>query len=213
MIVMETRSKNNAKENAYMLESKRLLQKTPTYYENAMQQANSLSLFNQSTLQKDFHLHIFWSRYIHYDNHAKIPANTSFHAHSFYEMHCVLNGIFEYQEKIGTSKQIEAGNFILIAPQNTHRLKPITPDAETFAVTFEPICDDTEQGNKIKVQFEAITSLDGEIDSEACQLIELILQEFHDNRAFCDHNVKSLLTLLIIDLIRDLFVKKIETIT
>jgi len=196
-----------------MSENKRLLKKTPSYYETAMQQSNNSVLFNQSPMQRDVLFRFFWSRYIHYSNQVRIPANRRFHAHSFFEVHCILNGTFEYVEKDGTTKQLTKGQFVMIAPHNTHSFKSLVHEGETFAVTFEPICDNTEQGNKIKAQFDSLTFLTGKVDSEACQLIELVLQEFHDDRAFCSDNVTSLLSLLIIDLIRDLFVKKEEKIT
>ena len=89
-----------------------------------------------------------------------------------------------------------------------HSLKRITPDAESFAVTFEPICKDTEQGKKLQTRFDSIISIEDALDSESYQLIELIMQEFHDNQAFCTQNVKSLLNILITNFIRSIFEQK-----
>ena len=188
-----------------MAENQRFLKHNATYYENAMLQANNLSIFNQTTLQNDFQLHVFWCRYIHYKTQSKIPPNTSTHAHSFFELHCVLNGNFEYKEPEQEPRQITAGSFILIAPQTPHSFKPLHPDSETFAITFHPICDDTEQGRKIKAQFDIISSIAAPFDAEICQLIELIMLEFHDNRAFCIYNIKSLLTIFITNILRHIF--------
>ena len=191
-----------------MAEEKRFLQKPCTYYEYAQQQSTTLGIFNQSTLQKDFHLHIFWCRYIHYCAHQKYPPNTKLHAHSFFELHCILSGTMIYNERDAEPKELSAGNFILIAPRNQHFLKKSSPDAESLAVTFEPICEDTEQGKKLQLRFDSIISMVAELDSEAYQLIELIMQEFHDNQPFCAQNVKSLLNILITNLIRTIFEEK-----
>lgn len=191
-----------------MADEKRFLQKPCSYYEYAQQQSTSLGIFNQSTLQEDFHLHVFWCRYIHYCAQQKYAPNTKFHSHSFFELHCILNGTMIYHETNGTSREISAGNFILIAPQNQHFMKKMTNDTETFAVTFEPFCKDTEQGKKLQMRFDSITSLDSKLDLEAYAIIELIMQEFHDNQAFCTQNVKSLLNILVVNLIRAIFENK-----
>lgn len=191
-----------------MTDEKRFLQKPCSYYEYAQQQSITLGIFNQTTLQEDFHLHMFWSRYIHYCAHQRYHPNTNLHSHSFFELHCILNGVMLYSEADSAPREISAGNFVLIAPKNQHSLKRITPDAESFAVAFEPICKDTDQGKKLQMRFDSITSIASALDSETYQLIELIMQEFHDNQAFCTQNVKSLLNILILNLIRTVFVEK-----
>ena len=188
-----------------MTESQRFLQNPASYYEAAMLQANNLALFNQTTSQRDFQLHIFWCRYIHYKIGSKIPPNITTHAHSFFELHCVLNGSFAYEDPERQNLRVGTGNFILIAPQISHSFKPLQPDAETFAVTFDPICEDTGQGRSIAAQFDAITSATAAMDHEISQLIELILQEFHDNRPFCLYNIKALLTVLTTNILRHIF--------
>ncbi|MBO5294769.1 MAG: AraC family transcriptional regulator [Clostridia bacterium] len=75
-------------------------------------------------------------------------------------------------------------------------------------MTFEPICKDTEQGKKLQTRFNSIISIEDALDSESYQLIELIMQEFHDNQAFCTQNVKSLLNILITNFIRSIFEQK-----
>ncbi|MBQ8408994.1 MAG: helix-turn-helix transcriptional regulator [Clostridia bacterium] len=188
-----------------MQNEKRYLQKQPSYYEYAMQQANVLDILNQNTLPEDFHLQIFWCRYIHYSSQLKIRPNSRLHSHSFFELHCILNGSLQYHEEEQEPTDVSAGNYILIAPKQNHYLKALTPDAETFAVTFEPVCRDTAQGRRLNARFDSITTLKAALPSDIFPLIEQIMQEFHDGKSFCTQNVKLLLNILTINLIRSVF--------
>ena len=188
-----------------MQNEKRYLSKQPSYYEYAMQQANLHGISNQTTLPEDFHLQIFWCRYIHYSSLTRFKPNSKLHSHSFFELHCVLSGKMSYNVEGKSPTDIAAGDFILIAPKQDHYMKSLTPDTETFAVTFEPICRDTEQGQRLATQFDAITNVTAPLPMAVYSLIEMIMQEFHDGESFSTQNVKLLLNVLVIDLIRSIF--------
>ena len=188
-----------------MADEKRFLKESSSYYEYAQQQSATNGFFNQSTLYNDFHLHIFWCRYIHYNTNQRYRANTKLHSHSFFELHCILSGTMVFHEPNGQPREISAGQFVLIAPQTKHFLQKQTPEAETFALTFEPICADNEQGSRTQLRFDSISALVSSLDAEASAVIELIMQELHDNQLFCTQNVKALLNILIADLIRSVF--------
>lgn len=182
----------------------------PSFYEHAMQQANTMGLFNKTTLPESFYIRVFWCRYIHYSNQERIRPNSKIHSHSFFELHCVLNGELLYNGGNGIEKRASAGEFVLIAPKKGHYLTSLTPEAETFAVTFEPICQDTDEGKALQARFNSISEVSSPLTPDTCSLIELIMQEFHHGRSFCTDNVKMLLNVLIIDLIRSIFEGDLE---
>lgn len=187
-----------------MLDECRILQKAPSYYEYAMQQANQIKLFNQSSKEQDFQLHVLWCRYIH---HIRMNYSKK-HTHSFFELHCMLNGRSIYHDSERPSPiLLNTGKFILISPQSEHFITLDTDEAEIFAVAFNPICEDSDLGKLIKTRLDSITCLEGTLTPEVCSLIELILQEFHESKSFSSHNIKSLLRVLMLHLIQDIFKK------
>ena len=188
-----------------MQNEKRYLQKPASYYEHAMQRAPQSDIFNEMTLPEDVYLRFFWCRYIHYSYESRIKPNSKLHSHSFFELHCILGGTLEYHEEGHEKITIPAGSFILIAPKSNHYLTSLTSEAETFAVTFEPICRDTEQGKRLGLRFDSITELTELIPPECYPLIELIMQELHDGKAYATQNLRLLLHVLILDLIRSIF--------
>ena len=193
-----------------MQNEKRYLQNPASYYEYAMQRAPQSDIFNEMTLPEDVHLRFFWCRYIHYSYEARIKPNSKLHSHSFFELHCVLGGKLEYHKEGQEKKTLRAGSFLLIAPKSNHYLTSLTPEAETFAVTFEPSCRDTEQGKRLGLRFDSITDLLGEIPAEGYPLIEIIMQELHDGKAYATQNLRLLLHVLILDLIRSIFDRDAE---
>lgn len=188
-----------------MAKETRYLKNPPAFYEYAMQRANTTGLFNRTTLPESFHLRVFWCRYIHYSNQERIRPNSKLHSHSFFELHCILNGELLYNGSEGLDRKATAGDFLLIAPRKGHYLTALTPEAETFAITFEPYCQDTDEGNAMQARFNSITEVTAPLTSDTCRLIELIMQEFHESRSFCTENVKMYLNVLIIDLMRSIF--------
>lgn len=185
-----------------MQKEKRYLEKQPSFYESAMLKAKDIGIFNRTTLPEDFYLTVFWCRYIHY---SRIHPNSMLHSHSFFELHCVLGGTLVYVEEAGEQSEVSAGNFILISPGKKHHLTAISPDAETFALTFEPHCRDTDAGKTLRARFDATTCLNAPIPDEVYSIIESIMDEFHFARSFCVENVKLLLNVMVSRLIRSVF--------
>ena len=188
-----------------MTKETRYLKNPPAFYEYAMQRANTAEIFNRTTLPESFHLRVFWCRYIHYSNQERIRPNSKLHSHSFFELHCILNGELLYNGSEGLDRRAAAGEFLLIAPRRGHYLTSLSPEAETFAITFEPYCQDTDDGNALQARFDSISEVIAPLTAGTCQLIELIMQEFHEGRSFCTENVKMHLNALIIDLMRSIF--------
>ena len=193
-----------------MQNEKRYLTRQPSFYECAMQRANEIGIFNRTTLPEDFYLTVFWCRYIHYSNQLRIRPNSMLHSHSFFELHCILNGALAYNGESERGIELSAGDFLLISPGCKHYLKALSPDAETFALAFEPICRDTVQGKRLEARFGAVTHIASAIPSEVYELIEQIMTEFHNNRSFGAENVKQLLNVLVTDVIRSVFESELD---
>ncbi len=185
----------------------RILSKPIVYYEDAMHNALELGLANQSFTQDDYTLHLLWCRYIHFNPQNKIPPNTKRHSHSFFEIHCIVSGNFEYCENGKEVILLGAGDFILIAPHIEHNLVPLDIESETFALAFVLKCNDTPEGNKLSYQFESINIITASVTPTMLQLIELIMEEFYSASYFCVQNIKSYITVFIIHIVRLFFVQ------
>ena len=188
-----------------MSNQKKLLQKLPSFYDHEHLQSSSLDLYNTPTAQSDFHLRTIWCQYIHHYQQQIRYRRPNFHSHSFFELHCVLDGTMLYHEPSGISKQLTAGNFVLIAPMNQHFLTRQSQDAKTVAIAFELIFNDTERGKKIQEIISSFTNIIKEVPAQTYQLIELIIERFINKTPFSSQNIKSFLSILILDTIHSVF--------
>ena len=182
-----------------------LLQKLPSFYDHEHVQSSSLDLYNTPTIQSDIHVHTIWCQYIHHYQQQIRHRKPNFHSHSFFELHFVLDGTMLYHESSGISKQLSAGNFVLIAPKNQHFLTRQSQDAKTVAIAFELIFNNPERGKKIQELFSSLTSSAKEIPTPAYQLIELIIDNFINKTPFFSQNIKHLTNILILDIIHSVF--------
>ena len=71
----------------------------------------------------------------YYHNNLSVPPTNKLHHHVFYEVHFVKQGQMVYQVK-GQQVPLQAGEFLVLSPDTSHRRVGSTEDAVTYHLTF-----------------------------------------------------------------------------
>ncbi len=179
----------------------RVLQKIYSYYDAGTRKLKNISFINQKQL---FDMDVMWCRYIRH-NQSFFDKKVRMHSHSFYELHCVMNGSYAYTQDGGDAVIISAGEFIMVSPRVSHVIKPIELDSETFAVAFDPVGEDEGQALKLLSALRSLPSIKGEVTQTTAALIEMIMDEAHESYLLGTQNIKSMLLMIVIELARNAF--------
>lgn len=153
----------------------------------------------------NFDIDVFWCRYIRHNSLQDNEARRKMHGHSFFELHCILGGRYVYREEGGKTINLQAGEFLIIPPHVKHSTENTESNSETFALTFEPIEADRPQIRKIIAALDSISTVSGEISGDIVSVIELLMGELHQGQLLYSQNVKALLNMLVIRLVREVF--------
>jgi YesN/AraC family two-component response regulator len=116
-----------------------------------------------------------------------------------------MSGSYSYAQSEDPVITISAGEFMLVSPGVSHVIKPLELDSETFAVAFEPMGEDGAQPLKLMSALRSMSHINGTLTDMTAQLIEMIMDEAHNGYLLGIQNIKSMMLLLVIDLVRNAF--------
>ena len=183
-----------------MPNKKRLLSQDASFYDHAMRRMNNSSIFTEKTA--DFDIDVFWCRYIRHSLAQDNEARKRMHSHSFFELHCILNGSYCYTEEENKQVSLSAGDFLLIPPHVRHSTENTVQNSEVFALTFEPIESASPALRRVVAALHSASCCYGRMTRETVTVIELLMREIHHGQLSYAQNVKALLNMLLIELIR-----------
>lgn len=181
----------------------RLLSKDRAFYDYGMQRMKSVTFSNE---KYPFELNIFWIRYICHDTVSKMGR---VHSHSFYELHCVLNGRYEYISSDGKRACFSGGEFVLVTPNTRHCINALEENSETFAIAFEPMDSYNPQVLKLVSVLQMYPYFVKEIADGCIGLIETIMEELYYGHMLYDKNINLLCSMLVVNILRGLMPEEV----
>ncbi len=181
---------------------KRLLNEEFSFYDYAMHKMNGVFSQDENT---NFEIDVFWCRYIRHTVSSAMEGRHKIHSHSFFELHCVLDGEYIYSDNSKNTIKLKPGEFILIPPNIKHNTTNTKQSSEVFALTFEPIETDNPQVLKLIAALNSSATVSGELPKDVITLIELIMKELYHGQIMYAQNIKALLNIIVIRITRELF--------
>ena len=140
------------------------------------------------------------SHYLH-----RYSWNTQRHCHSQYELHILLRGCSNIEVN---DKEINLyhGQGILFVPGEYHYPKAIEGNVYRFTLSFAPKTESLAEVMKQRIPSSTVFS----VDNRLLQICTDIFQEFAAGNSYKQEQIQSLLTVLIVRLLRLLSIEQVS---